>query len=262
MHVSGVFPDFRSTQLTAADECTWHDDADTSKDFVLMPDEARALFLVTTWGVSAHSRESRAVPLTPAAEAMCQRPLPKGWAIIIPGHDLGGATTKDDYVQEGTLERYLCNLAAGRRPSAISLAQRREALLVRLAAAADHLRTLAGRLDGFRTRHHVLYRTGGVWSTFSGTDSDLARELSSLNEHDHHGHTEVHASFDTKEEAEEEYCFQTEGQDPWVSPENTEVVGGVFCDTVSVPDTRVLMLQLALERNIEVTSGANDTPHT
>jgi hypothetical protein len=126
MHITGIFPDFRSTQLAAADECTWHDDADTSKDFVLMPDEARALFLVTTWGVSAHSREARAVPLTPAAEALCQRPLPKGWAFIIPGHDLGGATTKDDYVQEGTLERYLCNLAAGRRPSAISPAQRRE----------------------------------------------------------------------------------------------------------------------------------------
>jgi hypothetical protein len=133
-----------------------------------------------------------------------------------------------------------------------------EEVNLHLAAAADHLRTLAGRLDGFRTRHHVLYRTGGVWSTFTGTDAELAQELSSRNEHDHHGHTEVHASFATKEEAMEEYYFQTEGQDPRVSQENTEVVGGVFCDTVSVPDTRVLMLQLALERGIV----HNDTPHT
>jgi hypothetical protein len=77
-----------------------------------------------------------------------------------------------------------------------------------LAAAADHLRTLAGLLDGLRIRHHVLYHGEGNWSRFSGTDAELAQELLSCNKINYHGETVVECSYDTEQECREDLELQ------------------------------------------------------
>jgi hypothetical protein len=123
--LSGSFPDFTVTKLAEASENTWHDDGDSSCSIDVAEDDPRPLFQTWFWGVSSLSYESRATPLNAAARALCSQPIPKGWDIVIPG----GATARDERQKEGDLSRYVLNLAAGRGPSAISPAEKREQYL-------------------------------------------------------------------------------------------------------------------------------------
>lgn len=130
-----------------------------------------------------------------------------------------------------------------------------------LASAADHLRTLAGLLDGLRTRHHVLYHGEGNWSMFSGTDSELARELSSRNKVNYHGETVVECSYDTEQE-----CW-----------EDLELQRSFHRDALRNP-TKISIIRQAQEQGIEVETAppmktytisnlkglgiSHDTPHS
>jgi hypothetical protein len=133
--LSGTFPDFKVQTLAAASENTWHDDGDSSCQVEVDDLDPRPIFETRFWGVSGLSYESSAEPLNAAARALCDQPLPKGWAITMDGTNLGGATTRDTFQTEGTLGAFVCDLVAGRRPTAHSPEKRRENYLRRKAEA-------------------------------------------------------------------------------------------------------------------------------
>jgi hypothetical protein len=130
-----------------------------------------------------------------------------------------------------------------------------------LTAAADHLRTLAGLLDGLRTRHHILYHGEGNWSMFSGTDAELAQELLSCNKINYHGETVVECSFDTEQECREDLELQR----------------SFHRDTHRIP-TKTSIIRKAQEQGLEVETAppmktytisdlkgfgiSHDTPHS
>lgn len=133
--VSGVFPEFTISTLASASENTWCGDGDSSCEIEVDDLDPRPLFKTRFWGVSSCSYESSAEPLNAAARTLCALPLPKGWEVSLTGTNFGGATAKDTRQIGGTLGAYVCDLVAGRQPTAKSPSQRREAYLATQAAA-------------------------------------------------------------------------------------------------------------------------------
>lgn len=144
--LTGTFPDYQVEILARASENTWWDDGDSTHTVTWENEDPRPLFHVCFWGVSSLSYESEATPLNKAAHDLCNRPIPKGWEVRIPGHNLGGATCRDTVQRGGSLADYICHLVAGRGPALISPAQRREAYEAAKEAAIAEWET-AG-LDG------------------------------------------------------------------------------------------------------------------
>ena len=136
--VTGTFPEFEVTTLASAGSCTWKGDTDTSCSLEVDDEDARAIF--ETWFLEAlGQRHSRFEPLTSAARAMANQPLPKGWGISIPGTALevtvenysypldqgmeipeGGVVTFPGYdrSQRVTIGTFLDALVAGDCPTA------------------------------------------------------------------------------------------------------------------------------------------------
>lgn len=52
---------------------------------------------------------------------------------------------------------------------------------------------------------HILHRTGGIWSTFTGTTAEALTHCDRLNSTDEQGTTTLHSSFNTHLELELEF---------------------------------------------------------
>lgn len=178
--VSGTFPDFTITTLASASENTWHDDGDSSCQIEVDDLDPRPIFRTRFWGVSSLSYESAAEPLNAAARALCAQPLPKGWAITIPGTNLGGATARDTFQAEGSIGAFVCDLVAGRGPTAHSPAQRRENYIRHKAEAVAAWE--AAGLDG-----EAIWEARIPWSREEGVIA-LANKLADRYMGPSHGH--------------------------------------------------------------------------
>ena len=178
--VSGTFPEFTVTALASASENTWHDDGDSSCEIEVNDLDPRPMFQTSFWGVSSLSYESRATPLNAAARALCEQPMPKGWAVTIPGTNLGGATARDERQTGGTIGAYVCNLVAGRGPAAHSPAARREAYLAERARCVAAWE--AAGLDG-----EAIWEARIQWAREDGVIA-LAGKLAARYMGPSHGH--------------------------------------------------------------------------
>ena len=106
--VLGSFPEFEVTTLASAGPCTWQGDTDTSFKIEVDEEDARAIFEAWFYEAGGIWHE-HAKPLNAAARELCAQPLPEGWDVSIQGID-----------QAVTVGDYVCDLAAGRRPTAWS----------------------------------------------------------------------------------------------------------------------------------------------
>jgi hypothetical protein len=73
-----------------------------------------------------------------------------------------------------------------------------------LFAMKNNIRTAAAE-----SNHHwfILYRTGGVWSSFEGDLAAAEAECAYRNGTDEQGETVIYAGFATRQECEEEFYF-------------------------------------------------------
>ena len=105
--VSGTFPEFGVVTLDQAGPCTWKGDTDTSFKIEIEEADPRPIFEAWFYEAGGIWHE-HAKPLNAAARKLCAQPLPEGWGVSIQGID-----------QAVTVGDYVCDLAAGRRPTAL-----------------------------------------------------------------------------------------------------------------------------------------------
>jgi len=59
-------------------------------------------------------------------------------------------------------------------------------------------------------KHYIIHRTGGVYSSFTGTPSEARQEIKILNTGDEQGSSEIQASFSNEEECRAEFYRLTD----------------------------------------------------
>lgn len=207
IEIVGEFPNYTTKLIDRALECTYVGDSDDTHDIEISEDDSRALFLCRFWGVSSHSFERSAEPLTEAARKLCEKPLPRGWCFKIYGHDYGGAYGSDTIVKDGTIEKYVLDFAAGRSPNACSPADRKAAYEAKKVdaiakwegAGLDGARIwdekiqwslepavieladkLAGRWLGYSNSHRSFEKINGFKSPLSFPRTQVAEKMAAL----------------------------------------------------------------------------------